>query len=356
MNTVMAYLFLITFCGSALQGQNGINDWKALAGSPYDGYAVRLVGGYYLDPLDHDKLLDGLKKMKKESGLDPWPWIFLNRMIGTKKDGEKYKLLPEKTRSRLVKIKGMDIFGEAGELDGFLDNWKTSLVLAREVGAPGVALDVESYNDYGMYDVRKLADAQGKTVPEVVDGLKQVGARMADIAAKEYPDAKVLSYFIGMTRDDFRMSGHLMSVSYILLGFLERCADKKYGLKLIAGGEVGLGYCSRDLASLKAKIDYRDRAYERYRQMYPDSLVLGGIIAPWGDAGKKDGWLKMGECVKCDIKNIEGFTPYFKTLASEYNFISIYAARKANYDPFNAGDAAIFNPVIKREFKTEKNH
>ena len=66
--------------------------------------------------------------------------------------------------------------------------WKLAerLRLAKETGVPGIVCDLEFYNNYKAYDLAELARMTSMPQQEVVNALRQLGARMAEIATAEY--------------------------------------------------------------------------------------------------------------------------------------------------------------------------
>jgi hypothetical protein len=127
---------------------------------------------------------------------------------------------PETKVPYFERLTGLDLDGAAGAQNDFLQNWRNALRLAKETRAPGIVCDLEFYNNYRAYDLSELARMTSTPREEVIDQLEKVGARMADIAATEYPGATLWFFFIGFTRPDYRLiqaRPYNLAATYIVL-------------------------------------------------------------------------------------------------------------------------------------------
>jgi hypothetical protein len=346
MKTIAAYIMIVTFYGAALQGQGGTHDWAALKGSPYDGVAVRLLGAYDVSEPDYDALLAGMLRVRDEAGMDPWPFVFINRMVGLPEKSVRMMSFDDEARDEFSSIKGMDVFDEKGARTAFVNLWKASARLARETGSPGAILDLEIYNDGGMYRVDKLAERLGVSEDETVSGLESIGRELADVTNEEYPDAVVWTLLAGMSQENYNWTGRMLSIGYISKGFLDRCKEKGYKMKYVAGGEHSLGYCPGPLNKMKDNIFKRAKSYSKHTGAYPANLVLGGTIAPWDDPDKRTGWLAGCDCGGCDATGVRGLLSHFVELMTAYDYVWIYAASAAPYDPYDRDISAPYSETL----------
>ena len=171
--------------------------------SPYDGLAVAFWHAYDTSSVvsipDMDAQIAGWKKITKK---DIWPWVYINRMIAAN-DAENNAHANEPYFHR---FKGADLDGQAGAQADFLENWKNSLHAAKDTGAPGVVFDFEFYNNYKEYDPGEMASQTGKSPEQVVVLLRGIGAKMADIAAIQYPKATLWFLATGFTHPGYKTS------------------------------------------------------------------------------------------------------------------------------------------------------
>jgi len=347
--TVKAYLLMVTFFGNALFGQGGMNDWKALSGSPYDGVVVRINGAYDPAPYDLDAVTRGLNEVAVQSGKDAWPFVFINRMTGLAPGSELKGDETEEAANVYRGIKGLDVFDRSGARSAFLHDWRVAVTAAREAGSPGVVLDLELYNDREMYDVGALAGTLSVGLDECITGLKSLGSDMADVCGEEYPECVVWTMFSGIA-DEYRDTGLPRSVGYVALGFLERCSARGYGVVLVAGGEHTLRYCQCSPERLAARIDARKKLYGDMLAKYGKNLALGGCIAPWDKASDREGWMRRGDCGSTNVDGVDGFVPFFRVLGENYEYVWIYAAMSAPYNPFDLSTSERYNKALGEVF------
>ena len=199
--------------------------------SPYDGLAVSFANAFDTSRVLPTALMQAqMAGWKKYTTKDIWPWVYLNRMIGAnEKEGNAYAKVPY-----FQLFPGLDLDGKAGAQNDFLENWTNALRLAKETGVPGIVCDPEFYNNYTAYDVSMLARMTSKPPQEVLRGLRQIGARMADIAAAEYPGAALWFFFTGFTRPEFKVvdgRSYYLAATYIMEGLLDEIQQRHFPLK-----------------------------------------------------------------------------------------------------------------------------
>ncbi len=316
--------------------------------SPYHGVAVRFINQY--DELKYaQKDFDlSISKIKKESTKQVWPWVFFNRFIGYKDDQRAGSKEADKPYFR--KIHGLDLNNDAGALEDFLGIWRISLNVAKELGSPGIVVDPEPYNNYATYYVPYVADQLGTDNEQVRQKLKQLGGKLSDIVNETYPDAVLWFLFTDIWTQrksitpviswDFRMP------AYIVMGMLDRAKEKNYRFRLVSGGEMW-GYCFKNVDDLKDRISKRKKLFADLQTKYPN-LQLGGTIAPWADAASRLTWMNTyPRCVESEFKKIEDFRPSLELLLTSYDYVWIYCAGAAPYDPYDQKTAAAYNPTLK---------
>jgi hypothetical protein len=341
---VLPYLLLVSF-GVEL---NTFDQAKIelINNSPYQGVAVPLVSHY--DTSD-PRLLDfteAVQRIKGSCRKQVWPWVFFNRFIGFKDVGNKYD---PGDKEYFRKIKGMDLFNDAGALGDFYQLWRLSLKIAKEFGSPGIFVDPESYNDYSNYCLSYLAGQLGRSPEETENRLKAVGADLMRLALEEYPEAILWFNFTGMATplSLSKPTGpkELMTTAFIVQGMLEQARKTGGKVKIVSGGGVSLGGCSESLANLKDKIEIRKKQYAPLLAAYPN-LALGAPLVIWADSRQKKGWTLGGECGKSHLKDLNDFKPLISHLLGTYDYVWIYAGGDAGYEAYDPKVSAIYNKAL----------
>lgn len=315
--------------------------------SPYDGLAIAFHYNYDVGPVFSSEEMDKKSlEWKKYTRKDLWPWVYFNRMIGA---GEAA------TNARVDvpyfhKIHGIDLDDKAGAKSDFLQIWRNALQTARDTKAPGIVLDLEFYNYHKEYDPAEMAAQVGKSAPQVVELLQQLGARLADIASDEYPNAVLWMPFTGFSHKDFKRidnKSYYPTPVYISLGLLQQIQSRRYGLKVISGGEGSLGYCHENLAEFRQAIEKRAEVFAPELQKYSGNLELSGTLTLWADRAGKTGFIAEGDCGKASAANIEELEPYLELLFKTYRYNWIYGSSNGNYFAFDPRSAQRFNAVIR---------
>ena len=319
-----------------------------LAQSPYDGLAVRFLAQYdSAPPPPVQEMTSTILQLKQSTSKDFWPWVFLNRMVGKDPESDtSYGREPYFTR-----IHGLDLEDKTGAQRDFLQIWQDSLLAAKQARVPGIVADFELYLNYKAYEPALLAQQIGKPVDATLELLHALGSRLADTAAKSYPNAVIWFLFTDLGQYGWKVEGNAKyypTPAYIVLGLLDRIREKRYSLRLISGGEVGLEYCSFNLDHLKRKIDGRARDFTSHLQNYGSSLELGGTMILWPDRRSKTDFMAQGPCGKSDAETVEDQEPYLELLFKSYRYNWIYGTHNSGYDPLNPSTAPRFAAVIGR--------
>ncbi len=311
-------------------------------GSPYDGIAVPIVSAYHLGAAPTiEEMAPKLSELRSNTQKDIWPWVFLNRLIGTK---EK-----QQTGDR-ADWNGMDLDGK-GPQKAFLQLWRLAFQIARQTKSRGVVGDMEAYSDYSLYDISTLAIKTEKKPDEVIRLLESLGSHMADVADEELPGSTIWFLFTAAAEQpgsDSVAPRYHNSTGYILFGMLERIAQRGLRLSIISGGESGLGYCHETLAQLGSDIRSRSERYADLQDRFP-MFSLGGTIVLWRDSSAKSDWLTRDKCGLAQAATVEDLEPYLETLFLKYRYVWIYAASgPGGYDPFDAQTKLRFDAVIRK--------
>ena len=350
------YLLLVTFVGGR-RFASADRGWLApLNASPYHGVAMSVIGAYDFAPVPREEAFDAaLATYREHARLHIWPWVFTNRLVGGDADAPAH---PSSGRIGLNeyfgRIRALDVADEAGALGDFLKVWRLALRLARKAGAPGVVVDIETYNNNRAYDVAYVAQRRGETPEAVMAQLRRIGERMAMILEEEYPQAVVWTLFTALERP----TGSLMkpdgaprptyrTPAYITLGLLDHLRRKDLPARVVCGGEVGIGYFNRSPDALADVMRAREAGIAWAMNDYPLHLVLGGTIAPWHDISLLSGWAEQFKPV-ATMRTAEDFLPFYRALLAEYPYLWIYAGSGTQYDPFDAQIAEHHNRVLRR--------
>jgi len=342
----LVYLLLVTFSFDFLTFTPPmVSEFQK---SPYHAIAVPVVSAYDTGRIPSiEDLRAQITQFTTLTTKHIWPWIFLNRMVGTN--------LAEKNAHAQVPyflgIKGADLDNSTGAQNDFFQVWRVGLQAAKALGSPGVVFDPEFYNDYAAYKIPELARQTGKTPDEVMQLLRGVGAHMADIAQEELPGAKILIFFTGLGRPGWYTEGpasYYLSSAYVAMGLLERIKQSGYRLTVISGGEVGLGYCHSSLEQMQMKIDNRFKASLPFLDDYAGILVLGGTTTLWLDEAHKTGYFTQGYCGKCPAHNVEELQPYLEKLFRNYGYAWIWASGGGGYLAFDPQVTPRFNTTLAR--------
>jgi hypothetical protein len=339
---VLPYLLLVSF-GAEM---NTFDQAKieVINNSPYQGVAVPLVSHY--DTRD-PRLLDfteAVKEIKSSCRKQLWPWVFFNRFIGYQDAGNKND---PGDKEYFRKIKGMDLFNQTGALGDFLELWRLSLRIARELGSPGIMVDPECYNNDLTFEVDYLAKQLDRSVEEVKTRLKDIGGELMAITQAEYPQAVIWFTHTGIAYK--KTSGifgkkDLPTPAYLVLGMLEKAKNLESKIIIVSGGNIE-GYCYESLADLEQSTAARQGRFAGLLETYPQ-LRLGGTIAPWADSRQKTGWVLRGKCGESHLKDLNDFKPLIQHLLEAYDYVWIYAGGYAGYEAYDAKVSAIYNKAL----------
>lgn len=140
---------------------------------------------------------------------------------------------------------------------------------------------------------------------------------MADIAAAQYPGATLSFLFTGFTRPEYRVldgQSYYLAGTYIAEGLLDQIQQRHLLLRVLTGGEVGLGYCHSSVEDLREAIQKRSTVLIPKLQEYRDVLELAGTMTHWSERSAKRTWETQGACGTSTAANVEELEPYMELL------------------------------------------
>jgi hypothetical protein len=316
--------------------------------SPYDGLAVAFLHAYDTSAVPSVADMDAkLTEWKSYTSKTIWPWVYVNRMLAIDPaDSNPYSKDPY-----FRKFSGADLDGKGGAQDEFLANWSNALRAAKDSHAPGIVCDLEFYNYQKAYEIPELAAHINQTPQVTTDLLRKLGARMADAAAAQYPDAVLWFLFTGLTHPDYKSAGsqsYYPAPSYVALGLLDEIRSKRLSLKVLTGGEGSLGYCHVSMDEFQKKVRDRADAYTKLIATYGGELELAGTLTLWSDKSVKKNWVNQYPCSESPAATVEELEPYLETLFRSYRYNWIYGSNDGGYNAFAADTAPRFDAVIRK--------
>jgi len=316
--------------------------------SPYDGLAVAFLHAYDTSAVPSVADMDAkLAEWKTYTSKTIWPWVYVNRMLAVDPADNN----PYSKDAYFRRFTGADLDGKGGAQDDFIANWSNALHAAKDSHAPGIVCDLEFYNYQKAYEIPELAAHIRQTPQTTTDLLRKLGARMADAASAQYPDAVLWFLFTGLTHPDYKKidgQSYYPAPSYIALGMLDEIRAKRLSLKVLTGGEGSLGYCHVSMDEFQGKIRDRAAAYAPTMATYGAELELAGTLTLWSDTAAKRNWVNQYPCNSSPAANVEELEPYLETLFRSYRYNWIYGSNDGGYDAFSAATAPRFDAVIRK--------
>jgi hypothetical protein len=185
--------------------------------------------------------------------------------------------------------------------------------------------------------------------PDVLTALRQVGERMADIAAAEYPGGTLWFFFTGFTRPEYRViegQPYYLVATYIAEGLLDQIQQHHLPLRVLSGGEVGLGYCHNSVEDLRQAIEKLAAAFTPLLEKYKGILELAGTMTLWSDRSAKKNWVAQGACGTSSAATVEDLVPYMELLFRSYRYNWLYGSPNGGYLAFQSTSAPRFDAAI----------
>ncbi|MGD0305061.1 MAG: hypothetical protein ABSC71_09550 [Candidatus Acidiferrales bacterium] len=339
------YLLLVNTAVASMMTDEKLTQFDK---SPYDGLAVAFLHAYDTSPVPSVAEMDAkLTEWKSYTSKTIWPWVYVNRMLAIDPADKN----PYSKDAYFRRFPGADLDGKGGAQDEFITNWSNALRAAKDSHAPGIVCDLEFYNYQKAYEIPELASHINQTPQAATDLLRKLGARMADAAAAQYPDAVLWFLFTGLTHPDYKSAGgqsYYPAPSYVALGMLDEIRAKRMNLKVLTGGEGSLGYCHVSMDEFQTKIRDRANAYKQLMAKYGLELELAGTLTLWSDTAAKKGWVNQYPCKESPAATVEELEPYLETLFRSYRYNWIYGSNDGGYNAFAADSAPRFDAVIRK--------
>ncbi|KKR03973.1 MAG: hypothetical protein UT30_C0015G0009 [Candidatus Uhrbacteria bacterium GW2011_GWF2_39_13] len=341
----LPYLCLFSFASQKYFNAKDINRWIASANRmPYDGISVSFADGYASNLTKWEKIFPILEELKSDCKKDLWFTCFYNHFI------ERNVTAAHPCNKNIIpsfsKIIGMDLDNETGNLERFFKEFKICLQAAKYLKSPGICIDNETYNNYGMESLEAIATRRKESVEKTRGKLLKIGYGMGEIVKEIYPDALIWVLFIEKGR----------SSAIITEGLLEYLKLHSLKAKVIEGGELSIGYVNASPEDLKTKFIQRAlKGYADWLHLFPSNLILGATIAPADTPESRTGWIKGSYASLPDIKKVEDLEKHFETIFGNYPFVWIYAASAADFDPFDNKKAERYHKLISDVLAKNRN-
>ncbi|MBU0610836.1 MAG: hypothetical protein KKI08_23355 [Armatimonadetes bacterium] len=345
------YLSLITFYTPNIMDATA-EKLAVLNDSAYAGVAIPIFPGYNADPIpEYESFVPQMKMVRETLKIDPWPWVFGNRLIGRPPDARGHSSGPKTDAEYFKAINIMALDDQTPARDDYLKQFRLAVRMAREWKSPGIVLDLEAYHNYQAYDVAYVAEKRGETVAQVIRGCEKIGEDMARICEAEYPECIVWSLFSHMLNPR-HVSGYdglvYYTPSHIILGFLEYCKQHKLPTKYLCGGEDSPGYYNKNMAALQDRIAARYGLMAPVMERYPDHYFMAGTISPYHDHKILTSWIQNNAGDDPELKTIQDFQPMFRTLFEAYDWLWIYAASASRTEPYKPENSALYSGVLRQ--------
>jgi len=333
------YLLLVNTAVAFMMNEGKLRQFDK---SPYDGLAIAFLHAYDTSSPPSVTAMDAqMTDWKKYTRKDIWPWVYVNRMVGKSP-------LEENAHADVPyfrRIAGLDLDDSLGAQSHFLEIWRNSLAAARDSGMPGVVCDLEFYNYYKEYDIGEIARQTKGTPAQVAVKLKALGARMADLAAEEYPEATLWFLWTGFTHPGYKAYDgvpYYPSPTYVAMGLLDEIVQKQLRLKVLSGGEASLAYCHDTLGDFQSAIAKRESDLQTTLEKYRGVMEMAGTMTLWSDRAANH------VCATADAASIEELQPYLELLFRSYRYNWIWGSADGNYLAFAPESAPRFDAVIRR--------
>lgn len=344
------YLNLITFYTPPLLEAKA-ETLAVLNDSAYAGVAIPIFSGYDAGPVpEYSAFADQMKLVRDTLKIDPWPWVFGNRLIGTPPDAQEHPSAPKADQQYFKAINIMALDDKNPARADFLKQFRYAVRMAKQWKSPGIVLDLEAYNNYRAYDVAYVAEKRGETAAQVIKACERIGVDMGKICQEEYPSCLVWSLFSHMLHPT-RLPGYdgpvYYTPSHIILGFLEYCKQRHLPAKYLCGGEDSPGYYNRNVEALREKMAARYAAMAPIMERYPDHYFMAGTISPYHDVTLLTSWIKDAAGEDPELKTIQDFQPMFRTLFEAYDWVWVYASSAGKTEPYKAGNSKLYGEVLK---------
>jgi hypothetical protein len=349
------YLNLISFYSSQVWCGDDIGRAAVLNDSAYDGVAFPFWDAYDTGPIeDFADLRPRLDEAESIVEIDMWPWVFINRFIGSPEDARGHADTHAENVEYFKRIPLLDLDNEAGARADLMKQCRLAIRAAKHWGSPGIVLDLEAYNNYHAYNIKSVADGRGESYAETIRRVEQVGEDLAQVVEEEYPQCIIWTLFTRLEQTN-DIPGYEQTVhpvpGHISLGFLKYAKAHDLPTKLLCGGETTPGYYNPGLGALQDKIIRRDHDMAPYLARFPNHLFLAGTISPYHDFAVNTSFMKARPGENPAIRNLEDHRPLFKQLFTAYNWNWIYASGAAKTEPYDPEKNSMYSDVLQEALR-----
>jgi hypothetical protein len=227
----------------------------------------------------------------------------------------------------------LDYNGTLGKLGLFLDDLRNTLQVAKQLGSPGIVLDLEFYANQLYSGVGDAADLVKISKEEMQTAFSILGNQFAIIINEEFPTAIIWGPLcvIGSTGP---IPATEWSAYWITQGILENLLPT---VTLIAGAEAEIPYTHSNFATFETDADLF------LTQVVPSNVKLGCPLMLWNNKNETglfitDYLLAHPECV---FNTLEDFRPVVTKAKRDFSYVWIYNYPTATgWSPFDSsGDA-----------------
>ena len=161
--------------------------------------------------------------------------------------------------------------------------------------------------------------------------------------------ASIWLLFTGFTRPEYRViegQPYYLAATYIAEGLLDQIQQHHLPLRVLSGGEVGLGYCHNSVDDLRQAIEKRAADFAPLLQKYNGILELAGTMTLWSDRSAKKNWVAQGACGTSSAATVEDLVPYMELLFRSYRYNWLYGSPNGGYFAFQSASAPRFDAAI----------
>jgi hypothetical protein len=141
---------------------------------------------------------------------------------------------------------------------------------------------------------------------------------------------------------------YYLAATYIVEGLLDQIQRHHLPLRILSGGEVGLGYCHNSVEDLRQAIEKRAADFAPLLRKYDGILELAGTMTLWSDRSAKKNWVAQGACGTSSAATVEDLIPYMELLFRSYRSNWLYGSPNGGYFAFQATSAPRFDAAIAK--------
>jgi hypothetical protein len=231
-----------------------------------------------------------------------------------------------------------DYDGSLNKLDDFMADLRNTLQVAKQMGSPGIVLDLEFYTNTIYSGIGDAATFAGISQVAMKAAFVVLGEQIATVINDEFPDAVIWGPLcvVGST-GVLPASG--WSANWITQGILATLLPT---VTLIAGAEAEIPYQHVNYAAFESDCD-KFRAGAANNEDLPDNVVLGCPLELWNDKDETGSFVEtwLAAHPECMFNVLEDFRPVVAKAKRNFSYVWIYNYPAATgWSPFDSsGDA-----------------